>query len=47
VLFTLLPVDVPDVLKDGITIRYIDVIVAFVGAVLVLIFTAALRRRRS
>lgn len=47
VLFTLLAIDVSPALKEGITIRYIDVIVAFLGAVFVLVITAILRGRRS
>lgn len=48
-IFSFLNVDVPPVLQDGITIRWIDVIVAFVGAVIVLLIIGLLygfRRRR-
>jgi uncharacterized membrane protein YeaQ/YmgE (transglycosylase-associated protein family) len=45
-LVTLLGVQVPAVLAGGIELRYFDIIVSFLGAVLVLIIVGALTRRR-
>lgn len=46
-LFTVLGLQTPAALNDGITLRYIDIIVAFIGAVIVIaLFGGFLRRRR-
>ncbi len=44
-LFTLLRIQVSPALASGITLRYIDMIVAFIGALLVLIVVSGLRGR--
>lgn len=45
-LFTVLGLQTPVALNDGITLRYIDIIVAFIGAVIVIaLFGGFLRRR--
>lgn len=46
VLFTVLGIQVSPALAEGITIRYIDILVAFIGAVIVLILFGGVRRRR-
>lgn len=47
-LFTLLRIQPSAALQDGITIRWIDIIVAFIGALIVLIiFGGVFRRRRG
>lgn len=45
-LFALLRIQVPESLAGGITIRYIDVIVSFVGAIIVLALAQSFRRGR-
>jgi uncharacterized membrane protein YeaQ/YmgE (transglycosylase-associated protein family) len=44
-LFTVFQIPVAPALLQGITIRYIDVIVSFIGAVIVLLIVTILRRR--
>lgn len=44
-LFTLLRLQVSPALAGGITLRYIDIIVAFIGALLVLLLVSGFRRR--
>jgi uncharacterized membrane protein YeaQ/YmgE (transglycosylase-associated protein family) len=44
-LFTLLGVQVSPALAGGITLRYIDIIIAFIGAVIVLVLASAFWRR--
>ncbi|HEX2908377.1 MAG TPA: GlsB/YeaQ/YmgE family stress response membrane protein [Phototrophicaceae bacterium] len=46
-LFTVLRIQVPPALADGFTIRYIDIIVAFIGALIVLLLFGAVWWRRS
>lgn len=45
-LFTILGIQVPPGLAGGITIRYIDILVAFIGALIVLILVGAIWWRR-
>ncbi|MEO8613217.1 MAG: GlsB/YeaQ/YmgE family stress response membrane protein [Chloroflexota bacterium] len=45
-LFTLLGLQVSPALAGGITLRYIDILVSFIGAVIVLILAGAARSRR-
>lgn len=45
-LFTLLQIQVPAALAGGITIRYIDILVSFIGAVIVLALVRAIFWRR-
>jgi len=46
-LFTVLGVQTPESLNGGITLRYIDIIVAFLGAIIVIaLFGGIFRRRR-
>jgi len=45
-LFSLIGVQVSPVLAQGFTLRYIDIIVSFIGAVIVLILFGTLWRRR-
>lgn len=46
-LFTVLGVQVPEALSGGLTLRYIDIIVAFIGAIIVIaLFGGFWRRRR-
>ncbi len=45
-LFALLQIQVPASLAGGITIRYIDVIVSFIGAIIVLALVQSFRRGR-
>jgi uncharacterized membrane protein YeaQ/YmgE (transglycosylase-associated protein family) len=45
-LFTIFNVQVPAELAGGITLRWIDIIVAFIGAVLILLIFGAWRWRR-
>lgn len=44
-LFTLLGLQVSPALAGGITLRYIDIIIAFIGAVIVLILASTVWRR--
>jgi uncharacterized membrane protein YeaQ/YmgE (transglycosylase-associated protein family) len=44
-LFTLLGLQVSPALAGGITLRYIDIIIAFIGAVIVLVLASAIWRR--
>lgn len=46
-LFTLLGVQVPAALLDGITIRYIDIIISFIGALLALFIVRRFWGRRG
>lgn len=46
-LFSLLGVQVPAELAGGITLRWADMIVAFIGAVIILIVFGGLYRRRG
>lgn len=46
-LFTALGIQVSPELAEGITIRYIDIIIAFIGAVIVLVLAGALWWRRG
>lgn len=45
-LFSLLGIQVSPTLAGGITLRYIDIIIAFIGAVIVLVLASAFWRRR-
>ncbi len=46
-LFTVLGIQTPESLNGGITLRYIDIIVAFIGAIIVIaLFGGFWRRRR-
>jgi uncharacterized membrane protein YeaQ/YmgE (transglycosylase-associated protein family) len=45
-IFTLLQIQVPAALSAGITIRYIDILVSFIGAVIVLALVQTLFWRR-
>jgi len=45
-IFTVLGIQVSPALAAGITIRYIDILVAFIGAVIVLILVGAIWWRR-
>jgi uncharacterized membrane protein YeaQ/YmgE (transglycosylase-associated protein family) len=45
-LFSLLGITVPQGLEGGITIRWIDIIVAFVGSIIILIIYGFFYRRR-
>ncbi len=46
-LYTVLGVQTPASLEGGITLRYIDIIVAFIGAIIVIaLFGGIFRRRR-
>lgn len=45
-LFTVLGVQVPESLAGGFTLRYIDIIVAFIGAIIVIALFGGLWRRR-
>lgn len=44
-LFTLFQIPVAPALAEGFTIKYIDIIVSFVGAVIVLLIVTLVRRR--
>jgi uncharacterized membrane protein YeaQ/YmgE (transglycosylase-associated protein family) len=46
-LFSILSIQVPQDLLGGFTLRFIDIIIAFVGAVIVLFVFGAVRRRRG
>jgi uncharacterized membrane protein YeaQ/YmgE (transglycosylase-associated protein family) len=46
-LFTLLGIQVSPELQGGITLRYIDILISFIGAVIVLILAGAARSRRG
>ena len=46
-LFTLLGIQVSPELAGGITLRYIDIIIAFIGAVIVLILASTIWYRRG
>lgn len=46
-LFSLLNIQVPEVLGTGITLRYIDIIVSFIGAILVLLIVSRIWRGRA
>jgi uncharacterized membrane protein YeaQ/YmgE (transglycosylase-associated protein family) len=46
-LFSLLNIQVSSVLNDGITLRYIDIIVSFIGALIVLLIASLFWRRRA
>jgi uncharacterized membrane protein YeaQ/YmgE (transglycosylase-associated protein family) len=45
-LFTVLGVQVPESLSGGLTLRYIDILVAFIGAIIVIALFGGLWRRR-
>ncbi len=45
-LFTIFNIQVPPVLQEGITIRWIDIISALIGAIIILIIFLAIFRRR-
>lgn len=45
-LFTVLGIQTPAGLNDGLTLRYIDILVAFIGAVIVIALFGGLWRRR-
>lgn len=45
-IFTILGIQVSPELASGITIRYIDILVAFIGAIIVLILVGAIWWRR-
>jgi len=45
-IFALLRIQVPASLMGGITIRYVDVIVSFIGAIIVLALAQSIRRGR-
>src|SRR5262245_13221738 len=45
-LFNVLNINVPASLQGGVTLRYIDIVVSFIGAVLVLIIFGGFWRRR-
>ncbi len=45
-LFTVLGIQTPASLNDGLTLRYIDILVAFIGAVIVIALFGGLWRRR-
>jgi uncharacterized membrane protein YeaQ/YmgE (transglycosylase-associated protein family) len=45
-LFTILKIPVPPILQNTISIRWADIIVAFVGAVIVLLLLGLIWRRR-
>ncbi len=46
-LFTVLGIQTPEALNQGFTLRYIDIIVAFIGAIIVIaLFGGFWRRRR-
>lgn len=45
-LFSILNIQVPSNLGQGITLRYIDIIVSFVGALIVLLIASQFWRRR-
>ncbi|MBZ0287205.1 MAG: GlsB/YeaQ/YmgE family stress response membrane protein, partial [Anaerolineae bacterium] len=45
-LFTALGIQVSPSLADGITLRYIDIIIAFIGAVIVLVLASTFWSRR-
>jgi uncharacterized membrane protein YeaQ/YmgE (transglycosylase-associated protein family) len=45
-IFALLRIQVPESLAGGITIRYVDVIVSFIGAIIVLALAQSFRRGR-
>lgn len=45
VLFSFLRIPISPALNDGVTLRYIDIIVAFVGALLFLVVLGGTRRR--
>lgn len=44
-IFSLLGIQVSPALAGGITLRYIDIIIAFIGAVIVLVLASAFWRR--
>lgn len=46
-LFSILGLQVSDTLLSGFTLRYIDIIIAFIGAVIVLFLFGMVRRRRG
>jgi len=46
-LFSVLRIEVSPTLQGGFTLRYIDIIVAFIGAVIVLILFGGFWRRRT
>jgi uncharacterized membrane protein YeaQ/YmgE (transglycosylase-associated protein family) len=45
-LFTLLRIPIPQELTGGITLRYIDIVVSFVGALIILVIASSFWRRR-
>ncbi len=45
-LFTVLGIQTPESLNGGLTLRYIDIIVAFIGAIIVIALFGGLLRRR-
>lgn len=46
-LFTVLGIQTPAALNDGLTLRYIDILVSFIGAVIIIaLFGGFWRRRR-
>ena len=45
-LFNVLNITVPPALEGGVTLRFIDIVVSFIGAVLVLIIFGGFWRRR-
>ncbi|MBI5671582.1 MAG: GlsB/YeaQ/YmgE family stress response membrane protein [Chloroflexi bacterium] len=45
-IFTVLGIQVSPALADGIMIRYIDILVAFIGAIIVLVLVGAIWWRR-
>ena len=46
ILFTLLHLSVPSFLNGQLTVKVADIVIAFVGAVVVLLIVSLLRRRR-
>ncbi len=45
-LFTVLGIQTPTALNQGITLRYIDILISFIGAVIVIALFGGLWRRR-
>jgi uncharacterized membrane protein YeaQ/YmgE (transglycosylase-associated protein family) len=45
-LFTVLGIQVPESLSGGLTLRYVDILVAFIGAVIVIALFGGIWRRR-
>jgi uncharacterized membrane protein YeaQ/YmgE (transglycosylase-associated protein family) len=46
IIFTVLGIQVSPELSGGITLRYIDILVAFIGAIIVLVLASVVWRRR-